>query len=69
MEEKRNCGISISSPCFLLFIVFLVLKLTRVITWSWLWVTAPLWIPLALVFSIFIITLIVILIIHLFTRY
>ena len=27
----------------LLFIAFLVLKLTGVIAWSWLWVTAPLW--------------------------
>ena len=36
-----------------LFIVFLVLKLCEVITWSWWWVTAPLWIPLALGLSIF----------------
>ena len=28
----------------LLFITFLVLKLTNVISWSWWWVTAPLWI-------------------------
>lgn len=27
------------------FIVFLVLKLTHYIDWSWWWVTAPLWIP------------------------
>lgn len=27
----------------LLFIVFLVLKLTNYIDWSWVWVTAPLW--------------------------
>jgi hypothetical protein len=27
----------------LLTIVFIVLKLTGVITWSWWWVTAPLW--------------------------
>jgi hypothetical protein len=27
----------------LTFLVFLVLKLTGQITWSWLWVTAPLW--------------------------
>lgn len=27
------------------FIVFLVLKLTDVIDWSWWWVTSPLWIP------------------------
>ena len=28
-----------------LFLVFLVLKLTNVIAWSWWWITAPLWIP------------------------
>lgn len=38
---------------FLLFLVFLVLKLIHVITWSWWWVTAPLWGPLALFFSVF----------------
>ena len=26
-----------------LFLVFLVLKLTHVIDWSWWWITAPLW--------------------------
>lgn len=34
-----------------LFIVFLVLKLTSVVLWSWWYVTAPLWIAL-LVFVI-----------------
>jgi hypothetical protein len=29
---------------FVLFLVFLVLKLTKTIAWSWWWVTAPLWI-------------------------
>jgi len=28
----------------MLFIVFLILKLTGTITWSWIWVTSPLWI-------------------------
>jgi phosphoglycerol transferase MdoB-like AlkP superfamily enzyme len=32
----------------MLFITFLVLKLTKVIDWSWWWITAPLWIPSAL---------------------
>jgi hypothetical protein len=27
----------------LTFLVFLVLKLTGVIDWSWWWVTAPIW--------------------------
>ena len=30
----------------LLTIVFIVLKLTKVITWSWLWVLAPFWAPI-----------------------
>lgn len=41
--------IRVSFPMMsVLFIVFLVLKLTNVITWSWWWVTAPLWMPLGL---------------------
>jgi uncharacterized membrane protein len=32
-----------------LFIVFLVLKLTDTIDWSWWWVTSPLWIPLVVI--------------------
>lgn len=32
-----------------LLLVFLVLKLCGLIAWPWLWVLAPLWIPLALV--------------------
>lgn len=35
-------------PAFLLFLLFLALKLTGVIAWSWLWVTAPLWAGFAL---------------------
>ncbi len=31
-----------------LFLIFLVLKLTDLIDWSWWWVTSPLWIPIAL---------------------
>lgn len=31
-----------------LFLIFLVLKLCGLITWSWWWVTSPLWIPLAI---------------------
>jgi hypothetical protein len=41
-----------TGPLFLLFLVFLVLKLTGVIVWSWWWVTAPLWGPIALWFGI-----------------
>lgn len=36
--------------CYLLFIVFLILKLTKTIDWSWWWVTSPLWIPFVIAF-------------------
>lgn len=33
---------------FLIFIIFIILKLTNVITWSWWWITSPLWLPIAI---------------------
>ena len=36
----------------LLTIAFIVLKLCKVITWSWLWVLSPLWISAILVILI-----------------
>lgn len=42
-------GISFFS---LLTIVFITLKLTGVIAWSWWWVMAPLWLPVAIFLSI-----------------
>jgi len=38
-----------------LTLTFIVLKLTKVITWSWLWVLSPVWIALALLLSLYII--------------
>jgi hypothetical protein len=32
-----------------LFLLFLTLKLLGIVGWSWVWVTAPLWIPAILV--------------------
>lgn len=41
----------------LLTIVFITLKLTGYIAWSWWWVLAPLWLPLTAVVLIFLIVL------------
>ena len=52
MSNKQNTsgGIGIG---MILFLIFMVLKLTGNITWSWWWVTAPLWTPLVLALVIF----------------
>jgi len=47
-----------SSILTILFIVFLVLKLTGNIDWSWWWVTSPLWIPVAAALAIIVIALV-----------
>lgn len=30
--------------------IFIILKLDNTITWSWWWVTSPIWLPFALIF-------------------
>lgn len=46
----------------LLLILFIALKLTGYIAWSWWWVLSPLWIPLVAGFAITIIAFILALI-------
>jgi len=36
----------------ILFIVFLILRLCKVIAWSWWWVTCPLWIMALLALAV-----------------
>ena len=49
MEKKNpSQAIGLSLPV-VVFVVFLILKLTNLVTWSWWWITSPLWIVVALV--------------------
>jgi len=40
-NKTTSSGIGFSG---LLTIVFIILKLTKVIDWSWLWILSPIWI-------------------------
>lgn len=53
MSEKKTEVVK-TGPGFLslLTLLFIGLKLTGYITWSWLWVLSPIWIPLVLVLII-----------------
>lgn len=46
----------------LLTILFIGLKLTGYIDWSWLWVLSPLWIQVAVFMVVFLVSLVVLLI-------
>ena len=50
--QQPSGGISFAA---LLGTVFIVLKLCKVITWSWLLVTAPFWIPLAIACALYLV--------------
>jgi hypothetical protein len=53
---------------FLLFALFLALKITNKVDWSWIWVTSPLWIPVLLVTSILFLTFILVFILILLKK-
>ena len=58
MAQEKKMGVSLSA---LVFIVFLALKLAevgQVATWSWWWVTSPLWIPICLVIVLWLVFMI-----------
>ena len=56
MDDKKTVvkfeGPSIDT-LMVLTIVFITLKLINVIDWGWGWVLAPLWLPVALMVTVF----------------
>ncbi len=58
MSNSKN--VSVNFPIFgILGLIFITLKLTGHITWSWLWVLAPFWIPISIGLLIFLIVFII----------
>ena len=59
-SEKSNASRGGMGLAGVLLVVFILLQLVGVITWSWLWVLSPLWISVGLVLVIFLVTLVVV---------
>lgn len=55
MNNNKSGGIGFGS---LLTLIFITLKLCKVITWSWWWVLSPLWISFGLAAILIILALI-----------
>ena len=45
-KSSQSNGLGLGT---VLYLIFMTLKLTKTIDWSWWWVTAPLWIPIVLI--------------------
>lgn len=52
MSEKKQVNSGGVGFLGLLTLLFIGLKLTNYIAWSWWWVLSPVWIPLVLVLAI-----------------
>jgi hypothetical protein len=59
MKDQNAVSVNVG-PGFLglLAILFIGLKLTGYIAWSWWWVLAPIWIPLAFVLFVWVLILV-----------
>ena len=47
IKEKINISIDLSGiweVAIFIFIIFLIIRLTHLVSWSWWWVFSPLWI-------------------------
>ncbi len=58
MSEGHTVRVQGAGFTGLLATAFIVLRLCNVIHWSWLWVLAPIWMPLALLVLILMVVLI-----------
>ena len=65
VETVSGGGISFLGALALLFIG---LKLGNVIDWPWIWVLSPLWIPIALLATIFLLIIIIVVLIGVFKK-
>lgn len=68
MDNKKvsGNGIGIGTVLFLIFLTLKLAGIGQVATWSWWWITSPLWIPIAFVLGIAAIALILAGIVKLF---
>lgn len=51
-QKTTSNGIGISTVLFLIFLTLKLAEIGQVATWSWWWVTSPLWIPIVFVVAI-----------------
>lgn len=60
MRDNRNTVGSGAGCLIVIFLILLILQLTGVINVSWWIVSMPLWFPIALVFTVFLIGLLIV---------
>lgn len=63
LNQLNNATVEASKSSFpfltVLGLLFIALKLMNYITWHWIWVLSPFWMPIAIVFGIYVVAIIV----------
>lgn len=68
MSDKNTASSGGIGFCGLLTILFIGLKLTGHITWSWVWVLSPLWIGFVLVIGFLLFAFLIVVLCELIAR-
>ena len=62
-NKKNNNNVKAGATfCELLGIAFIILKLCGVITWSWGWVLAPIWMPWAVASVLWVLAVVIVIV-------
>jgi hypothetical protein len=65
-KKVTGNGIGVGTVLFLIFLTLKLAGIGQVATWSWWWVTSPLWIPIVIVLGVAAIALLLAGIVNLF---
>ena len=58
-NKTKSTSLGIGTIIFLIFLVMKLAKIGEVANWSWWWVTAPLWIPIAFILIVLLVFLLI----------
>lgn len=50
-RQATQITVSLTPYFFIVGFIFILLKITGMVSWSWFWVLSPFWIPLAMWFA------------------
>lgn len=53
MANESSSGMGVTGVLFLIFLTLKLAEIGEVASWSWWWVTSPLWLPIVVVVPIF----------------
>lgn len=51
VSDRKSITLGTGGLCLPLTVIFVALKLSGQVDWSWLWVLSPMWLPIALLFG------------------